>query len=85
MRKFSPAIAIGVSIACGATAWAGEASDAFVPIQDSTSKDPAGMQLMFISIGILVTMVLAIFIVTTIYMVKGSKKNRRSSQNETSD
>ncbi len=83
MRKYSPVIAFGISIACGAAALAGEASDAFVPIQDSTSRDPAGMQLMFISIGILVTMVVAIFTVTTIYMVKGSKKNRR--QNESSD
>ncbi|MBX3150216.1 hypothetical protein KF728_08730 [Candidatus Obscuribacterales bacterium] len=83
MRKYSPVIALGISIACGAAALAGEASDAFVPIQDSTSRDPAGMQLMFISIGILVTMVVAIFTVTTIYMVKGSKKNRR--QNENSD
>ncbi|MBX3074435.1 hypothetical protein KF707_00840 [Candidatus Obscuribacterales bacterium] len=83
MRKYSPVIALGISIACGAAALAGEASDAFVPIQDSTSRDPAGMQLMFISIGILVTMVVAIFTVTTIYMVKGSKKNRR--QNESSD
>ena len=83
MRKYSPVIALGISIACGAAALAGEASDAFVPIQDSTSRDPAGMQLMFISIGILVTMVVAIFTVTTIYMVKGSKKSRR--QNESSD
>lgn len=85
MQKLSPGIALGISIACGAAAWAGEATDAFVPIQDSTSKDPAGMQLMIVSIGILVTMVLAIFIVTTIYMVKGSKKNRRPPQDETSD
>jgi hypothetical protein len=80
MRRFSPVIAIGVSIACGAAAVAGEASDAFVPIQDSTSRDPAGMQLMIISIGILVTMVLAIFTVTTIYMIKGSKKNSGSPE-----
>lgn len=82
MQKFktqslaSSAIAAGISIVCGASAWAGEASDVFVPIKDSTSNDPAGMQLMIISIGILVTMVMAIFIVTTIYMMQGNKKTK---------
>jgi hypothetical protein len=79
------AIAFGISIAFGASAWAGEATDAFVPIQDSTSKDPAGMQLMIVSIGILVTMVLAIFTVTMVYMIKGGKKKSRPPQSESAD
>jgi hypothetical protein len=68
------------SITCGAfsSAWAGEASDVFVPMKDSTSNDPAGTQLMIISIGILVTMVLAIFTVTIVFMMKSSKKTRKA-------
>ena len=73
-------LTLAISIVCGAlsSAWAGEASDAFVPIKDSTANDPAGMQLMIISIGILVTMVLAIFTVTMVYMIKGNKKTRKA-------
>jgi len=74
----SAVLAGGINIIYGALmpVFAGEASDIFVPIKDSTSNDPAGFQLMVISIGILVTMVGAIFTVTMIYMLKGNKKKR---------
>ena len=80
MQKFSSlmsfVLAFCTSIVCGAMTgvYAGEFGDAFVPIQDSTSKDPAGFQLMIVSIGILVVMVMSIFIVTTIYLMKGKKQ-----------
>jgi len=77
MQEFKTAlVALCVSIICGAMTKvsAAEFGDAFVQIQDSTTKDPAGAQLMVISIGILVTMVLAIFTVTMIYISKGKKR-----------
>ena len=82
MQKFKTTLAaifaICSSIIGGAmtSVSAAEFGDAFVQIQDSTTKDPAGAQLMVISIGILVTMVLAIFTVTMVYISKGSKKSR---------
>lgn len=71
------------STVCGAMsgACAGELGDAFAPIKDSTSNDPAGFQLMVISIGILVVMVGSIFTVTMIYMIKGKKPRRGESRN----
>ncbi|MDZ4835239.1 MAG: hypothetical protein SGJ27_15790 [Candidatus Melainabacteria bacterium] len=81
MQTFKPAIlAFCASIICGALTKvsAAEFGDAFVQINDSTNKDPAGAQLMIISIGILVTMVLAIFIVTIVYMSKSSKKAQKT-------
>ncbi len=71
-----PVLSLIAIVACGITsvAYAGELSDAFVPIKDSTSTDPAGFQLMMISIGILVTMVLSIFTVTIVYMTKSKAK-----------
>lgn len=67
------------SIAC-----ATEPGDAFVPISESTKADPAGAQLMIISIGILVTMVFAIFGVTIYYMVTAGKKKRPASGSSSS-
>ena len=84
MQKYdtvrSTIIAIAVSIICGAMTKvsAAEFGDAFVQIQDSTTKDPAGAQLMVISIGILVVMVLSIFTVTMVYIMKSSKKPPRT-------
>ncbi len=71
-----PMLVVLVVIAAGSSggAFAGELGDAFVPIKDSTSADPAGFQLMIISIGILVTMVLSIFTVTIVYMTKSKSK-----------
>lgn len=86
MQKFKTTLAaflaICSSIIFGALSKvsAAEFGDAFVQIQDSTTNDPAGAQLMVISIGILVTMVLAIFTVTMIYIVKSGKKNQPKTQ-----
>lgn len=83
VKPIGPAwFAFCISIVCGALSKvsAAEFGDAFVQIQDSTTKDPAGAQLMVISIGILVTMVLAIFTVTMIYISKGSKKSRPKTE-----
>lgn len=86
MQRFKTTLAVFfaliISIVCGAVSGvtAAEFGDAFVQIQDSTTKDPAGAQLMVISIGILVTMVLSIFTVTIIYISKSGKK-RPKSQN----
>ena len=77
--------AVALSIVSGAlsVAYAGEATDAFAPIKASTEADPAGMQLMFISIGILVFMVLLIFGTTIFYMTSSGKKRESRSTSET--
>jgi len=76
------AIAGIIGIICGAMSPAlagGEASDAFAPIQASTAADPAGMQLMFISIGLLFVLVFSIFAGTMYYMCKDKGKGRGPS------
>jgi hypothetical protein len=49
-------------------------NDALTPIMDSTENDPAGAQLMFMCIGLLVTLVLTIFGGTMYYMLRAKKK-----------
>lgn len=49
-------------------------NDALTPIMDSTENDPAGAQLMFMCIGLLVTLVMTIFAGTMYYMLRSKKK-----------
>jgi len=49
-------------------------NDSLAPIMDSTESDPAGAQLMFMCIGLLVTLVMTIFGGTMYYMLRSKKK-----------
>lgn len=56
-------------------------NDSLAPIMDSTESDPAGAQLMFMCIGLLVTLVMTIFGGTMYYMLRSKK--RTGAQNAT--
>lgn len=73
------AVGLKLSILSGAQspAWSGEPGDVFAPIQASTAADPAGAQLMIISITLLFMLVLSIFGGTMYYMFKDKEKQRR--------
>jgi hypothetical protein len=49
-------------------------NDSLAPIMDSTENDPAGAQLMFVCIGLLVFLVMTIFAGTMYYMINAKKK-----------
>ncbi|MBX9692193.1 MAG: hypothetical protein K2Z81_07410 [Cyanobacteria bacterium] len=57
-------------------ALAGELGDVLAPIQDSTSTDPAGAQLMIICIVMLVGLVSTIFIGSLVYMHRDNEKKQ---------
>jgi len=71
--KLFPLIVAGITCGGFAPAWA-DFKDALVPIQESTTNDPAGTQLMIVSIGLMGTVVLTLFTVTIIFITKGKKK-----------
>ncbi len=64
-----------LSLSSGA-AIAGELGDVLAPIQDSTTTDPAGAQLMIVCIVLLVGLVSTIFVGSLVYMSHDAKKKQ---------